>query len=139
MSNPHRIVTAPELAQPVGFAHAVVTSPGRTVYLGGHTAQGQDGAVRGKSMAEQFEVAAGNVVSALAAAGARPEHLVSLTIYVTDMAEYRTSLNELGPIYRRHFGRHYPAIALLGVQALLDPVAKVELLGVAVVPESEPT
>jgi enamine deaminase RidA (YjgF/YER057c/UK114 family) len=130
----HEIVTAEGLAEPVGFAHAVVAAPGRTVYLGGQTAQGPDGAIVGTSMLEQFDVAAGNVVTALAAAGGRPEHLVSLIIYVTDVAEYRAGLRELGPLWRAHFGRHYPAVALLGVQALFDDDAKIELVGTAVIP-----
>ncbi|GAB1511161.1 RidA family protein [Actinophytocola sp. KF-1] len=130
----HEIVTAPGLAEPVGFAHAVVAAPGRTVYLGGQTAQGPDGAIVGSTMAEQFDQAAGNVVAALAAAGATPDHLVSLIIYTTAVGEYRTALKELGPLWRKHFGRHYPAVALLGVAELFDEAAKIELVGTAVIP-----
>jgi len=130
----HEIVTAPELAEPVGFAHAVVAGPGRTVYLGGQTAQGQDGAIVGTTLAEQFDVAAGNVAAALKAAGSSPDQLVSLIIYTTAVAEYRSSMAELGPVWRKHFGRHYPAVALLGVAELFDPEAKVELVGTAVIP-----
>ena len=130
----HEIVTAPGLAEPVGFAHAVVAGPGRTVYLGGQTAQGPDGAIVGSTMAEQFDRAAGNVVAALTAAGATPDHLVSLIIYTTAVGEYRAALKELGPLWRKHFGRHYPAVALLGVAELFDEAAKIELVGTAVVP-----
>ena len=130
----HEIVTAPELAEPVGFAHAVVAAPGRTVYLGGQTAQGSDGAIVGTTLVEQFDVAAGNVAAALRAAGSSPDQLVSLIIYTTVVGEYRSSLPELGPVWRKHFGRHYPAVALLGVAELFDPAAKVELVGTAVIP-----
>jgi len=130
----HEIVTAPGLAEPVGFAHAVVAAPGRTVYLGGQTAQGRDGAIVGSTMAEQFDQAAGNVVTALTAAGGTPDHLVSLIIYTTAVAEYRAALKELGPLWRKHFGRHYPAVALLGVAELFDEAAKIELVGTAVIP-----
>jgi enamine deaminase RidA (YjgF/YER057c/UK114 family) len=130
----NRIVNAPGLAEPVGFAHAVVASPGQTIYLGGQTAQGPDGAIVGGTMVEQFDVAAGNVVTALAAAGSTPDQLVSLVIYTTSVPEYRASLEELGPVWRKHFGRHYPAVALLGVAALFDDEAKVELVGTAVIP-----
>ena len=130
----HEIVNPPSLPAPVGFAHAVVASPGRTVYLGGQTAQGPDGTIVGDTIAAQFDVAAGNVMTALATAGGRPEHLVSLMIYVTDVPAYRASLAELAPVYRKHFGRHYPAVALLGVAELFDPAAKLELVGTAVVP-----
>jgi enamine deaminase RidA (YjgF/YER057c/UK114 family) len=131
----HRIVTAPGLAEPRGYAHAVVAAPGRTVHLGGQTALDPAGRIAGATITEQFDVAAGNVVTALAAAGGRPEHLVSLTIYVTDVPAYRAALRELGEAYRRHFGRHYVATALLGVSELFDADAKVELVAVAVVPE----
>lgn len=134
VNTPHRIVTAPGLAEPSGYAHAVVPITGTTVYLGGQTALGPDGGIVGDDLVEQFDVAAGNVVAALQAAGGRPEHLVSLLIYVTDMARYRLSLRELAPVYRNHFGRHYPAIALIGVAELFDAEAQVELVATAVVP-----
>ena len=75
-------------------------------------------------------------MTALAEAGAAPEHLVSLHIYTTDVAAYRASLAELGVSWRRHIGRHYPAMALFGVTALFDAAAVVELVGVAVIPPS---
>jgi enamine deaminase RidA (YjgF/YER057c/UK114 family) len=129
----HQIVNAPELAAPVGYAHAVVAAPGRTVYLGGQTALGPDGAIQGDTIVEQFDVAAGNVAAALRAAGGKPEDLVSLQVFVTDIAAYKSALRELGEVYRRHFGRHYPAIALLGTTGLWDAEAMIELVGVAVV------
>jgi enamine deaminase RidA (YjgF/YER057c/UK114 family) len=131
----NEIVNAAKLAEPVGFAHAVVAGPGRTVYLGGQTAQGPDGRIVGGTLVEQFDVAAGNVVAALAAAGGTPDQLVRMTIYTTAVREYKASLAELAPVWRRHFGRHYPAVALLGVAALFDEEALVELVGTAVIPE----
>ncbi|HEX4725012.1 MAG TPA: RidA family protein [Pseudonocardiaceae bacterium] len=130
----HEIVNPSSLAEPAGFAHAVVAAAGRTVYLGGQTAQNPDGEIVGTTIAEQFDVAAGNVITALTAAGGKPADLVSLMIYVTDVPAYRAALAELAPVYRRHFGRHYPAIALLGVAELFDPTALLELVGTAVVP-----
>lgn len=124
---PHRIVNPEALGPPAGFAHAVVAAPGRTVYLGGQIGDGA-------TMADQFDAAAGNVVTALRAAGAEPEHLVSLTIFVTDVAEYRKALSPVGASYRKHFGKHYPAMALFEVSGLFEPAAMVELVGVAVVP-----
>ena len=132
---PHRIVNPPGLAPPVGFAHAVVAAPGRTVYLGGQAAQGPDGRIVGAGLVEQFDVAAGNLVAALAAAGGRPEHLVWLQVLTTDAAAYRAALADLGAAWRRHLGRHYVATALLEVAGLFDPAAKVELVAVAVVPD----
>jgi enamine deaminase RidA (YjgF/YER057c/UK114 family) len=134
MNSPHEMLNPDELARPTGFSHAVAAANGRTVYLGGQTAHDRDGKIDGTTMAEQFGRAAANVVTALASAGGSPEDLVSLTIYVTDVAEYRAALEELGAAYRRHFGKHYPAIALFEVSGLFDPAAKVELVGIAVVP-----
>ena len=132
MSN--EIVTAPELAPPVGYAHAVVGAPGgRTVHLGGQTALGADGAIHGETLAEQFDVAAANVVAALRAAGGAPDDVVQMLVFVTDVAEYKASLPELGEVWKRHFGRRYPALALLGVSALFDDAARVELVATAVI------
>ena len=135
MTSRHRVVNPAGLAPPVGFAHAVVAAPGRTVYLGGQAAQGPDGTIVGATVVEQFDVAAGNLVAALTAAGGRPEHLVSLQVLTTDAAAYRAALADLGAAYRRHLGRHYVATALLEVAGLFDPAALVELVAVAVVPE----
>ena len=128
----HEIVTAPELAPPVVFSHAVVAAPGRAVYLGGQTALAPDGTIAGETLAEQFDVAAGNVAAALRAAGCTAEDLVSLQIFVTDVDEYRGALAELAPLWRRHFGRRYPAVGLFGVTRLFDAEAKIELMAVAV-------
>jgi enamine deaminase RidA (YjgF/YER057c/UK114 family) len=120
------IVNPPELPEPVGFAHAVVA--GKTVYLGGQTGEGA-------TLVEQFDSAAGRIVTALEAAGATPHGLVSLVVYTTEIDEYRASTRELGEVWRRHFGRRYPAMALLGVASLMEPDAKVELMGVAALPD----
>jgi len=129
----HEIITSPDLPPPVGYAHAVVAAAGRTVHLGGQTAQAMDGAIFGTTIVEQFDLAARNLVAALHAAGGQPDDLVSLQIYVTDLAAYRVSLAELGSVWRTHFGRRYPAMAVLGITELFDPAALVELVGVAVI------
>ena len=87
----------------------------------------------GETIAEQFDDAAGNLLTALGAAGGDPEDLVSLQVFVTAVAEYKAALRELGDVWRKHFGRHYPAMGLFGVTELFDPAAKVELMGVAVI------
>ncbi|HEX2293407.1 MAG TPA: RidA family protein [Gaiellaceae bacterium] len=120
------IVNPPELPEPVGYAHAVVAKG--AVYLGGQIGEGA-------TVVEQFDSAAGKLLTALRAAGGEPDHLVSLVIYTTEIEEYRASTIELGKVWRRHFGRRYPAMALVGVEALFDPEARVELMGVAVIPD----
>jgi enamine deaminase RidA (YjgF/YER057c/UK114 family) len=135
MSGSHDAMNPPELAKPVGFSHAVVPAPGRTVYLAGQTALDADGRIQGQTMTQQFDRAAANLITALAAGGGAAEDIVSLQIFVTDVAEYKSALEELGAVYRARFGRNYPAMALIGVRELWDKEAKVELMGVAVVPD----
>ena len=126
----NRIVNAPALGEPVGFSHAVVA--GDTIYLGGQTAEAPDGTIVGDTFVEQFDRAAGNLVIALRAAGGEPDDLVSLQVFVTDVAEYHEAVMALARVWRKHFGRRYPAMGLFGVRELFDPQAKVELMGVAV-------
>ena len=130
---PHEIVNPDALPSPKGFAHAVVPAPGRTIYLGGQAGHRRDGEIA-DDLVEQFDQACANVVEALRAVGAEPGHLVSLQIFATDVGEYGARMEEIGEAYRRHFGKHYPAMALLGSPELFDPRARVELVGIAVVP-----
>jgi enamine deaminase RidA (YjgF/YER057c/UK114 family) len=116
-------VNPPELPRPSGFSHAV--KAGNTVYLAGQIGGGE-------TLAEQFDNAVGNLLTALRAAGGTPDDLVSLQVFVTDVAEYKASLADLGPVWRKHFGRRYPAMGMFGVTELFEPHAKVELMGIAV-------
>ena len=134
--SPHRLVNPPTMAPAVGFAHAVACAPGRLVFLGGQTNLDAEGVCRGETLVEQFDLSLANVVEALSAAGGRPEHLVSMHIFTTDVAAYRGSLDELGEVYRRQLGKHYPAMALFEVTGLYLPESQVELVCVAVVPDA---
>ncbi len=134
MTTPHEILNPDTLAPPLGFAHAVVAAPGRTVYLGGQAGLDQSGELVSDDIVEQFAQAAANVIAALTAAGAAPDQLVAMQIYVTDIDEYKARLDDLATVYQNHFAKHYPAIALIGVRELFDPAAKVELVCIAVVP-----
>ena len=137
MSSPHELVNPDTLPSAVGFSHAVVATPGRLVAVAGQVAHAANGEIVGDSIEEQFDVAAANVVHALEGAGARPEHVVSLLIFTTDVEEYKARSGAIGAAYGRHFGRHFPAMALLGVSALFDADATVELVATAVIPEGD--
>jgi enamine deaminase RidA (YjgF/YER057c/UK114 family) len=126
-------VNPPSLAAPSGFAHAVVATGGRIVFLAGQTALDADGAIVGGSVVEQFEQALANLLTALAAAGGQPADLASLTVYAVDLADYRAHGREIGAVWRRLAGRDYPAMAAIGVSRLWDPAALVEVQGHAVV------
>lgn len=127
-----RHINPEELAPARGFSHAVVSAPGITVYLGGQVAFDTDGVIVGDTLADQYGVALGNVVTAVAAAGGQPTDIVSMVVYVTDIDDYRNSLAETGAAHREHLGRHYPAMALLGVSDLVEPKALVEIIAIAV-------
>jgi enamine deaminase RidA (YjgF/YER057c/UK114 family) len=126
-------VNPPELARPVGFSHATVAS-GRIIFLAGQTALDQTGTPVPGTVVEQFERALGNLLTALRAAGGEPEHLASLTIYATDIPDYRANSAAIGAVWRRLAGPEYPAMALVGVARLWDVEAVVELQGFAVLP-----
>jgi enamine deaminase RidA (YjgF/YER057c/UK114 family) len=134
MTSPHQFLNPDNLAPSPGFSHVAIAAEGTAVYLAGQIAVDERGLVVGATFVEQFGVALGNVVAALDAAKGSPEHVVAMTIYTTAMAEYRSSLLALGPVWRAHMGRHYPAMALLGVASLVEPDALVEIVATAVVP-----
>jgi enamine deaminase RidA (YjgF/YER057c/UK114 family) len=120
----NRIVNPPELPKPSGFSHAVVAR--NTVYLAGQVGDGE-------TLVAQFDSAAANLVTALRSAGGDVGDLVSLQVFVVDVPAYRAALREIGEVWQRHFGRHYPAMGLFGVKELFSPELLVELMGVAVI------
>jgi enamine deaminase RidA (YjgF/YER057c/UK114 family) len=119
--------------RPSGYANGI-SAKGRIVVTGGMV--GWD--VMGNfppTFAAQVRQTLSNILAVLAEAGAGPQHLVRLTWYVVDLAEYRAGLKELGRAYRETIGPHYPAMAVVEVKGLLEPQAKVEIEATAVLPE----
>ncbi|MFE7712090.1 RidA family protein [Streptomyces sp. NPDC057486] len=133
MSPIHRINPA-ELSPPTGFSHAVTATGGSLVLLAGQTALDRDGKVVGATLPEQFATALTNLLTALRAAGGSPADLARVTVYATDVADYRAHAPELGRIWKRLAGRDYPAMAVIGAARLWDEQALVELDGIAVLP-----
>src|SRR5207245_11232380 len=95
---------------------------------------GQTGPVRGGGRGEQWAGALERVLEVVRTAGGGPDHIGRMTVYVIDRQTYLASLKPLGEVHRRLMGRHYPAMALVEVQALLDPNAGVELQPAAILP-----
>ncbi|KQX66541.1 RidA family protein [Angustibacter sp. Root456] len=124
-------VNPPALPAPVGFSHAVV-GEGRVVVLAGQTALDAEGRVVPGDVVQQFEVALGNLLTALEAAGGRPDQLAGLTVYAVDLADYRARAREIGAVWRRLVGRDYPAMAGIGISRLWDDEALVEVQGIAI-------
>ncbi|WP_405776135.1 RidA family protein [Streptomyces sp. NBC_00859] len=125
-------VNPPELSPPTGFSHAVAATGTRLVFLAGQTALDGGGAVTGTTLPAQFEVALTNLLTALRAAGGAPDDLARVTVYATDVADYRAHAAQLGRIWRKLAGRDYPAMAVVGATRLWDEQAMVEIDGVAV-------
>ena len=121
-----------ELAKPKGFSHAVI-GHGTVVFLAGQTALNAEGRIVGDGIVAQFEVAFGNLLTALRAAGGRPDQLAGLTVYITDMDDYKAHSREIGQVWRRLAGTDYPAMAGIGVSRLWDVEALVEVQGYAVI------
>lgn len=122
------------LAPAAGFSHAVRITGGATVHLAGQTALDADGKIVGDDVVEQFEKALGNLLSALEAAGGAPEDIVSMTVYIVDMDDYKARSRDIGRVWKQLVGAHYPAMAGVGVARLWDVEALVEVQGTAQVP-----
>lgn len=132
--SPHEILHPAHWKPAKGYANGVAAK-GRLIFTGGLIGWNADCAFETDDFAGQVAQALQNVVAVLAEGGAAPEHLVRLTWYVTDKRDYLASLPEIGAAYRQIIGRHYPAMALLQVVALVEDRAKVEIEATAVVPE----
>ncbi|MCZ8332947.1 MAG: RidA family protein [Rhodobacteraceae bacterium] len=117
----------------IGYSNGVAAT-GRMVFTGGIIGWNADQVFETDDFTGQAEQALRSIVEVLACAGARPEHLVRLTWYVTDKREYLGSLKDLGRAYKAVIGRHYPAMALVQVVALVEDRAKVEIEATAVIP-----
>lgn len=128
----HDILQPPGWARPRGYANGVAAE-GRQVFVSGQIGWDAEQRIVGDGFAAQARQALANVVAVLACAGARPEHLVRLTWYVTSRDEYNAALAEIGAAYRGLIGRHFPAMSVVVVAGLLEARAKVEIEATAVV------
>lgn len=122
-------------APPRGYANGI-SAGGRMVFVGGQIGWNPEtGAFETDDFAEQVEIALRNVCAIVAEAGGRPEHIVRLTWFVTDKQAYLADPRALGAAYRNVMGRHFPAMSVVEVTALVEDRARVEIEATAVVPE----
>lgn len=124
----------PGWPRPKGYAMGMAAR-GRMVFTGGIIGWDEAERFAGPDMASQFDRILETTVQVLEAAGARPGHIVRMTWYVTDRDEYVASLPAIGASYRARIGRHYPAMAVVGVAALVEPAARIEIETTAVIPD----
>ena len=118
-----------------GYSHGMLApAGGRLLFVAGQIGWNERQELVEGGFAGQFAQALANVVTVVREAGGGPADLGNLTIFVTDAREYVAALKEVGAAYREIMGRHYPAMALIEIKALLEPRAKVEIQGLAVIP-----
>ena len=124
------------LAEPVGFNHGLLApAGGRLLFVAGQPGTGADGNVIEGGFVAQFGRALDNTLAVIGAAGGGPEHVGRMTMYVSDMKAYLETRREVGAAWRERMGRHFPAVALVEVKALVDEGALVEIETTAVVPD----
>jgi len=130
----HGILHPPHWAAPVGYADGIVAAAGRLVFIAGQVGWDADQRFASPDLVPQFEQALHNVLTVLAQAGGSPHHICRMTAYCTDKHAYLAGRPELGGVWRRLMGRHYPAMTLVFVSDLLDAPGKIELEATAVIP-----
>jgi enamine deaminase RidA (YjgF/YER057c/UK114 family) len=130
----HTILQPEGWAKPVGYSNGIVAR-GKLVFVGGQVGWNRDCKFEVHDLVGQVRQALQNILEVLGEAGARPQHLTSMTWYFIDKAEYLANLKPIGEIYRQLMGRHYPAMAAVEVTALMEDRAKVEIQAMAVIPD----
>ena len=128
-----RVLQPPEWAKPKGYANGIAAS-GTLIFVGGQIGWNAQQEFESDDFIAQVRLALQNIVQVLAEGGAGPEHIVRMTWYITDKPEYVARQRELGEAYREVIGRHFPAMTLVEVSALLEDRAKVEIEATAVAP-----
>lgn len=132
---PFTLINPEPLGTPSGYSHGLLAdAQGKLLFIAGQIAWDENQQIVSDDFVEQFDRALGNLVTVVHAAQGKAEHVVRLIIYVTNKREYRERTREVGDRYRKHLGKHFPAMVLVEVAGLLDDGAKVEIEGIALIP-----
>jgi enamine deaminase RidA (YjgF/YER057c/UK114 family) len=134
MSGDMKVLLPQGWKPPIGYANGIAVEPGRIVFVAGQVGWDAEQVFHSSELVPQFEQALENVLAILAEAGGRPEHICRITAYCTEKRAYLVARAELGRIWLRLMGRHFPAMSMIFVADLLDHPAKVELEATAVIP-----
>jgi enamine deaminase RidA (YjgF/YER057c/UK114 family) len=127
------ILQPPGWPRPKGYSCGV-SAAGTNVFVSGQIGWDAAGRFPAHEIAGQVRTALQNVVTVLAEAGARPEHIVRMTWFITDKRAYLAAQREIGAAYREVMGRHFPAMSVVEVSALIEDEALLEIEATAVVP-----
>jgi enamine deaminase RidA (YjgF/YER057c/UK114 family) len=133
-----QLVEPPGWPAPKGYSNGAVVR-GAMLFVAGQVGWNAQGVFEHADLAGQFAQALDNVLAVARAAGAAPGDVARMTVYVTDLDAYRASLRAVGQAWRARFGKHFPAMALVGVAGLVEPGALVEIEAVAALPEGAGT
>jgi enamine deaminase RidA (YjgF/YER057c/UK114 family) len=136
---PAKVLHPPGWLPPIGYANGIVAPPGRLVFIAGQVGWDAQQRFATPDLVPQFEQALNNVLAILAEAGGKPEHICRMTAYCCDKPAYLEGRRELGRIWRRLMGTHYPVMTMIFVSDLLDAPGKIELEATAVVPVEQGT
>ena len=128
------VLLPPGWAPPIGYSNGIVAGPGRIVFIAGQVGWDAQQRFHSDDIVPQFEQALRNVLDVLAQAGGKPEHVCRITAFCCDKPAYLAARPELGKIWRRLMGKHFPAMSMIFVSDLLDNPGKIELEATAVVP-----
>jgi enamine deaminase RidA (YjgF/YER057c/UK114 family) len=129
------LINPESLGTPTGYSNGLLTDAGgKLLFIAGQIAWNENQEIVSHDFVEQFDKALANVIAVVTAAGGEPANVARLVVYVTNKLEYRERTREVGDRYRKHMGKHFPAMVLVQVAALLDDTAKVEIEGIAVLP-----
>jgi enamine deaminase RidA (YjgF/YER057c/UK114 family) len=131
---PHRLLHPRAWKRAKGYANGIVAE-GRIVFIAGQVGWNADQRFESQDFVAQVRQALENVVSVVREAGGAPEHVTRLTWFITDKAEYVSRLPEIGEVYRSVMGRHFPAMTMVQVAALIEDEARVEIEASAVLPK----
>jgi enamine deaminase RidA (YjgF/YER057c/UK114 family) len=134
MTQAHTFLHPRNWKKPSGFANGVVAE-GRTVFLAGQIGWNAEQKFESQDFVAQARQALANIIALVEEAGGRAEHVTRLTWFITDKQEYLARLNDLGKAYQAVMGRHFPAMTMVQVVALIEDEAKVEIEATAVVPK----
>jgi enamine deaminase RidA (YjgF/YER057c/UK114 family) len=129
----HQFINPQGWAAPKGYANAVIAT-GTQIFLGGQIGWNAQQQFESDEFIEQARQTLRNIAQLLSAANAKPEHLVRLTWFITDRAEYLANLPQLGAAYREILGKNFPAMSCVQVNALIEVRAKIEIEATAVIP-----